>query len=145
MNWEAIAAIGEIGGAIAVVATLFYLTLQIRHSNRESQVNIAWTITNSLNDFIASISSSPDTASLWHRGCQDFDSLDAIEQEHFVFMMAAWCNILMGLYRTKGLSKIPAEYWNQVKGTFRMYMELPGFRACVLTGRVNFPKAYSFA
>ena len=30
MNWEAIAAIGEIVGAIAVVATLIYLAIQIR-------------------------------------------------------------------------------------------------------------------
>ena len=31
MNWDAIGAIGEIDGAIAVVATLFYLAAQIRH------------------------------------------------------------------------------------------------------------------
>lgn len=32
MNWEAIGAIGEVGGAIGVVATLVYLSIQIRHS-----------------------------------------------------------------------------------------------------------------
>lgn len=31
MNWEAIGAVGEVGGAIAVVATLVYLAAQIRH------------------------------------------------------------------------------------------------------------------
>ena len=30
MNWDAIGAIGEIIGAIAVVSTLFYLAVQIR-------------------------------------------------------------------------------------------------------------------
>ena len=46
MNWDAIGAIGEILGAIAVVATLFYLAVQIRYAriatvdrNRESRVN----------------------------------------------------------------------------------------------------------
>ena len=34
MNWEAIGAIGEIIGAIAVLATLLYLAQQIRQSNR---------------------------------------------------------------------------------------------------------------
>jgi len=34
MNWEAIGAIGEIVGAVAVVATLFYLALQIRQNSR---------------------------------------------------------------------------------------------------------------
>jgi hypothetical protein len=32
MNWDAIGAIGEIIGAIAVVSTLFYLAVQIRQS-----------------------------------------------------------------------------------------------------------------
>ena len=32
MNWEAIGAIGEIVGAIAVIATLFYLSIQIRQN-----------------------------------------------------------------------------------------------------------------
>lgn len=34
MNWEAIGAIGEVVGAIAVFATLFYLSLQIRQTNK---------------------------------------------------------------------------------------------------------------
>ena len=45
----------------------------------------------------------------------------------------------MGCHRTKNLSTIPGEYWEQVKSTFRMYMENPGFKAAVLTRRVNFP------
>ena len=39
MNWEAIGAIGEIIGAIAVVATLVYLSAQIRQSNREARAS----------------------------------------------------------------------------------------------------------
>jgi len=34
MNWEALGAIGEIVGAVAVVLTLGYLALQIRQSRR---------------------------------------------------------------------------------------------------------------
>ncbi len=32
MNWEAIGAIGEILGALAVVLTLGYLAVQVRHT-----------------------------------------------------------------------------------------------------------------
>ncbi len=39
MNWDAIGAIGEIVGAIAVVLTLFYLSRQIRHSSNVSKVS----------------------------------------------------------------------------------------------------------
>ena len=34
MNWEALGAIGEIVGALAVIATLIYLSLQIRQTNK---------------------------------------------------------------------------------------------------------------
>ncbi len=38
MNWEAIGAIGEVGGAIAVVATLIYLARQIRESTQATRI-----------------------------------------------------------------------------------------------------------
>ena len=45
MNWDAIGAIGEIIGAIAVVATLGYLAVQIRQNStqaRLSSVQASW-------------------------------------------------------------------------------------------------------
>jgi hypothetical protein len=32
MNWEAIAAVGELIGALAVVVSIVYLSVQIRHN-----------------------------------------------------------------------------------------------------------------
>lgn len=40
MNWDAIGAVGEIIGALAVVVTLAYLALQIRASTRESEAGL---------------------------------------------------------------------------------------------------------
>ena len=37
MNWEAIGAIGQVFGSIAVFITLVYLSVQTNHSRRESQ------------------------------------------------------------------------------------------------------------
>jgi len=35
VNWDAVGAIGEVAGAVAVVATLFYLAAQIRQNSNE--------------------------------------------------------------------------------------------------------------
>ena len=40
MNWEAIGAVGEVGGAIAVVATLVYLSLQIRNGTKATESEV---------------------------------------------------------------------------------------------------------
>ena len=37
MNWEAIGAIGEIVGSLAVLLTLIYLSFQIKHARAESR------------------------------------------------------------------------------------------------------------
>ena len=37
MNWEAVGAIGEIAGALGVIATLIYLAIQIRQNTRTVQ------------------------------------------------------------------------------------------------------------
>ena len=37
MNWDAIGAIGEVTGAIAVLVTLIYLAVQLRHSTEQAR------------------------------------------------------------------------------------------------------------
>ncbi len=48
MNWGAVGAIAELGGAIAVVATIVYLSFQIRQTN---QISVSNTTTDILNKF----------------------------------------------------------------------------------------------
>ena len=38
MNWEALSALGEIAGAMAVIVTLVYLSVQIRQNTKASRV-----------------------------------------------------------------------------------------------------------
>ena len=40
MNWEALGALAEFAGAIGVIATLVYLSMQIRHSTRMMRVTV---------------------------------------------------------------------------------------------------------
>jgi len=65
MNWDAIGAVGEIVGALAVVATLAYLALQVRASTRESEAN-AYAVTA---DHTATIRGQfMEHADVWARG-----------------------------------------------------------------------------
>ncbi len=39
MNWDALGAVGEIVGAVAVVATLVYLSIQIRQNTKSERAS----------------------------------------------------------------------------------------------------------
>ncbi len=59
MNWEAIGAVGEIVGAIAVVITLVYLAAQIRSNTRTTKANASFQATHSWAEVTQSFAELP--------------------------------------------------------------------------------------
>jgi hypothetical protein len=84
MNWEAITAIGQALGAIGVIASLLYLTTQVRQNNRASAVAAKLASTQLLSDFVDSLIADPELMQLWLSGRNDFDSLNDGEHSRFV-------------------------------------------------------------
>jgi hypothetical protein len=74
MNWEAIGAIGEIAGALAVVGSLLFLASQIRLQNRESRAVAIHEISTAFRESIT-LSCDPAVAEILTRGNLDFDAL----------------------------------------------------------------------
>jgi hypothetical protein len=79
MDWDAIGAVGEMIGALAVVVTLAYLALQVRSSTKESEAN-AFTVTG---DQLCTIRGQfMEYADVWTKGNAGGE-LSA--SEHYVF------------------------------------------------------------
>ena len=64
MNWDAIGAIGEVIGALAVVASLIYLASQVRHNNRLARNDSLQTVLQSEMNFASIIIRE---AEIWDR------------------------------------------------------------------------------
>ena len=67
MNWEAIGAIGEVGGAIAVVLTLIYLARQIHDSTQATRIAAYHQATEQLWSVGIAISTDPGLAEILAR------------------------------------------------------------------------------
>lgn len=65
MNWEAIGAVGEIVGALAVVVTLFYLAQQVRHSTRMARAEMTKDLYLASRSAIMDVTSSDRLAEIW--------------------------------------------------------------------------------
>ena len=68
MHWDAIGAIGEIVGAIAVVATLAYLAIQMRQNTTQLKNATSWNINQGLAQIHGQHSSDPEFVDIWLRG-----------------------------------------------------------------------------
>ena len=87
MNWEAIGAIGEVVGAIGVIATLGYLAAQIRQNTRSVRAS---TYQEAVRDMVAAsdlLASDAGLARIWTTGKRDFEALKPDERQRYAAYM----------------------------------------------------------
>ena len=63
MNWDAVGAIGEVVGAVAVVVTLLYVGRQIHQANVQTQARARYSFIEAYGEMNTSISSNREVAS----------------------------------------------------------------------------------
>lgn len=92
MNWEAIGAIGEMIGALAVFASLLFVGLQIRQSDRTQRAASLQSVLDGHRDrTFAPLYMTPDISDLWSRGMTSFDELDEKDKRRFYAFMFEQC------------------------------------------------------
>jgi len=94
MNWEMIGAVGEILGAAAVIATLAYLSRQIRASTQATRRAAMQEILDQTGYFLDNLSSTSETAGVWGRGLAGDASLSPDQRVQFRIFAYRW-TILM--------------------------------------------------
>jgi hypothetical protein len=80
MDWDAIGAIGEILGALAVVATLGYLAVQIRQNNKQMRSQAYVQLTDALRQLLSDLRQDPEITSKLLATSNDFDGQSEKEQ-----------------------------------------------------------------
>jgi hypothetical protein len=96
MNWEAVGAIAEVAGAIAVVLTLAYLAVQIRQNSRLIESSLAESHVSAANEVSRILASEEGAANIFWDGLEN--SRDSLSLEHrrrfdallFLFVSSAY-------------------------------------------------------
>jgi hypothetical protein len=76
MNWEALGAIGEIVGAVAVILTFDYLAVQVRQNTRAIRAGAHQETTRDATDFVSGVADNADVARILRVGLKDWDNLE---------------------------------------------------------------------
>jgi len=100
--------IGEFIGAIAVVATLGYLVVQIRQNTAAITSQTYEGVMAGFNEVNTVVADNPGLAAVFLKGDKDPDSLDDAEAVQYAFLYRCWSNQwlkLLRLYESGTLSK----------------------------------------
>ncbi len=87
MNWEAVGAIAETLGAIGVILSLAYLSVQIRSNTKQLRFSASQSIAESLDRAADPIYTEP-CLSIWQKGHNSLDDLTEAERTVFDLLMA---------------------------------------------------------
>ena len=112
INWEAIGAVGEVVGALAVVVSIVYLAIQIRQSGRIGRFTAHQNLTESLSSIIEPFYSDAQLSRIWQLADDAPEQMTPEQRERFGIVLysvfgnfynAHLLEVLMALDRaTKG-------------------------------------------
>src|ERR1700731_2775497 len=83
MNWEAMSAISQVIGSVAVVFSVLYLALQVHRSTRIAKLAAQDAAATALREVTRPFAENADLARVWRKGLEDLQSLSAEEQARF--------------------------------------------------------------
>ena len=98
MNWDAIGAIGEIIVAIAVLATLVYLALQVRQNTLQMRATSHHAVSDSLNHLNILFAENAEVSAIWLEGCDDRSSLTREQKWRFDATARAYMHVCETMY-----------------------------------------------
>ena len=101
MNWDAIAAVAELLGALGVIASLVYLATQIRQNTRSAR-EAAWhSVVSDLQQFRSLIAQDPEVARIYREGLRDLKSLNDDDRWRFGALMQSLYSVWETAFRTR--------------------------------------------
>ena len=83
MNWEMLAAIGQLAAVFVGIPSLIYLATQIREQTKERRQSAVHALTVQWGDLTGSLHDNPETAAIFLRGMGSFADLDAVSKLRF--------------------------------------------------------------
>ena len=127
MNWDALGAIGEIVGAIAVILTLGYLAVQIRQNTRWLRASIADSHYRGVVDWITSVASDRELGKTFFVGIERFDKLSEDDQRQFLLLIFSQLKLFERLHYQLCQGNIEEELWNRETAALRLFVQSPVF------------------
>jgi hypothetical protein len=148
MNWDAIGAIGEIIGAFAVVATLFYLAVQIRQNNRNVEESLRRLRLGEVDATVQSFAryrsllAQADLAAVYVKGVENYDGLSEPEKVQFGVVMDEYMFSYWSVFQRTEEGAYEAANLDSHLNALRLVLNKPGTAMWWSIRKVSFPAQF---
>jgi hypothetical protein len=128
MNWDAVGAVAEVIGALAVVLTLIYLAIQMKHSalavNQAAQQSMVAELGASLDSLFA----NPEGAEIWLKGMKSYASLTAVEKVRLTSLLHHFMRAFEQAHLSFQAGTFDAQVWQGLEAQTLDVFATPGLQ-----------------
>jgi hypothetical protein len=125
-DWDAISAISQMIGSIAVVLSVLYLAFQVHQSTRVAKLAAQDAAATSLREVTRPFAENADLARVWRRGLEDLKSLPAEEQARFFHSCYQFLKAFETIHFHHIHGVMDEQIWQGWSGLLQHYIASPG-------------------
>jgi hypothetical protein len=128
MNWNAVGAIGEIIGALAVFLTLIYLALQIRQNTKAVQASAVDASISKVTNVRQSMYENVEISRIYIKGLAHPDDLDEVSRTRFRLLMHNILLSISNIYSQTSFAGLSLSTWESQLVLLTRVVTSPGGR-----------------
>src|SRR5436305_4646751 len=126
MNWDAISAISQLIGSVAVVLSVLYLALQVHRSTRVAKLATQDAAATALRDVTKPFMENADLERIWRVGLEDLGALSAEERARFFHAAYQWLKAFETIHFHYAYGLMDRQQWEVWRGLLQHYVAARG-------------------
>jgi hypothetical protein len=128
MNWEMLAAIGQLAAVCVGIPSLIYLAVQIREQTKERRQSGVNVLTVQWGDLTRALHESAELTAIYLHGVQSFHDLDAVSKLRFSSFQNRFFHNFEGMYYSRCEGILTPELWGEIERTMSDFLAYDGVR-----------------
>ena len=128
MNWEMLAAIGQLAAVFVGIPSLIYLAVQIRAQTRERRQSAVNALTVQWGDLVKALHDSAEFSAIYLRGVQSFSGLDAVSKLRFSAFNNRFFKNFQAMYFSHRDGTLSPSLWGEIERTMSDMIAYPGIQ-----------------
>ena len=126
MNWDAISAISQLIGSIAVVLSVLYLAVQVHRGTRVAKLATQDAAATALRDVTKPLMENAELERIWRIGLEDLSALSVEERARFFHATYQWLKAFETIHFHYVYGLMDKQLWEGWQGLLCHYIAAPG-------------------
>jgi hypothetical protein len=130
MSLQEFAWLGATMSGVGVLASIIYVSIQIRNNTRAVRASAFQQVVNSFAAISFDIAKDKKLVDLYLRAGKDFAALDELERAQYSLMLLSFLRRAENVFFQTEIRMLYTEHWSGIRESIKTIMAPPGARTC---------------